>query len=231
MNRPLIVLNQLCKSFQDGEKKIHAVDRVSLSLQAGEMVSLFGPSGSGKTTLLNLIGGLEKPDSGEIFLGERPLHTLSTEALTELRLHQIGFIFQAYNLLPVLSALENIAFIAQMQGLPRNQAESLAQSMLEKVGLSGYENRRPSELSGGQQQRVAVARALATHPKLVLADEPTANLDSHAALQLIELMKRLNAEEGVTFIISSHDPQVINAAPRRIQLTDGRITHDSAQPN
>ena len=222
----MLELKQLCKHYHDGDKQIQAVDHIDLSIAKGEFISLYGPSGSGKTTLLNLIGGLERPDEGHILLEGVETTTLSADQLTELRLNQIGFIFQSYNLIPVLSALENVAFIMQMQGQDGESTRQRAMDVLKAVGLEGLENRRPAELSGGQQQRVAVARAIAAKPNLVLADEPTANLDSHNSQTLMELLKKLNEELNMTFIITSHDPEVIHFAPRRIQLKDGQVVSD-----
>lgn len=226
MSKPMLELQQLCKHYHDGDHKIQAVDHIDLQINKGEFISLYGPSGSGKTTLLNLIGGLERPNSGRILLNDLDVAQLSANALTDLRLHKIGFIFQSYNLIPVLSALENVAFIMQMQGQDPELTRQRAMDVLSEVGLAGLEHRRPSELSGGQQQRVAVARAIAAKPSLVLADEPTANLDSLNSQTLMELLKKLNEELEMTFIITSHDPEVINFAPRRIQLRDGKMVAD-----
>jgi putative ABC transport system ATP-binding protein len=192
----------------------------------GAFAALSGPSGSGKTTLLNLIGGLDKPTSGDVVVGGRSLLPLSRSALAELRLREIGFIFQSYNLVPVLSAVENVEFVMELQGVPRAERREKARQVLAAVGLSGMEHRRPGELSGGQQQRVAVARAIASHPKLILADEPTANLDSQTAEKLLELMRQLNEEQGLTFLFSTHDRLVMNFARRLIRLQDGEVVGD-----
>lgn len=228
---PVIECQQVCKTFADGDSVIKAVDQLDLQVFSGEFICLYGASGSGKTTLLNMIGGLDRPCSGEVFLDKHPLSHYSDDALTDVRLHKIGFIFQSYNLIPVFTALENVAFIMQMQGVDSEMALSKSQAILQKVGLGDMLNRRPSELSGGQQQRVAIARAIVAEPKIVLADEPTANLDSKNSEQLLELMHELNRDLGMTFIISSHDPQVIEAAERRIELADGKIIHDDATQN
>ena len=226
--QPILEIQQLCKHYHDGDKLIQAVDHVDLTIQKGEFISLYGPSGSGKTTLLNLIGGLERPNSGNILLNGQSTPKLNTDQLTDLRLNKIGFIFQSYNLIPVFSALENVAFIMQMQGQDKASTLERAHEVLKAVGLEGLENRRPAHLSGGQQQRVAIARAIAAKPSLVLADEPTANLDSQNSRALIELLKSLNEELNMTFIITSHDPEVIHFAPRQIQLRDGRVVSDDA---
>lgn len=225
--KSVVVLNNVSKLFKDADSKIHAVNRVTLSVDEGEFISLSGASGSGKTTLLNLIGGLDHPTEGDIKVHNINLNTLTDAQLTDLRLNEIGFIFQSYNLIPVFSALENVAFILQMQGVPRETAFDKSRTLLQKVGLKGLENRRPSELSGGQQQRVAVARAIVSQPDIVLADEPTANLDSSASKELIALMKQLNKTLKMTFIISSHDPEVIESAQRKIIMHDGEIISDT----
>lgn len=222
----ILQTQDLCKSYHDGQKLIQAVDHVSFSLQKCEFASLSGPSGSGKTTLLNLIGGLELPNSGQILLDGEDTSKLSQDELTQMRLHKIGFVFQSYNLVPVFSAVENVAFIMQMQGIETGEAHHRAMEMLQKVGLETMANRRPDELSGGQQQRVAVARALAAHPSIILADEPTANLDSKNSLALMELMQQLNEQQQTTLLITSHDPEIIEFAPRKIRLKDGQILAD-----
>ena len=219
----------LCKTFRQGEEVITGLDRVSLRIESGEFVCLSGPSGSGKTTLLNAMGGLDTPDSGEITLGSQRLDLLSKGELADMRLHNIGFVFQAYNLVPVLSARENVEFVMQVQGLPAAERRRRAAEVLREVGLDGMEDRLPSELSGGQQQRVAVARAIASGPELVLADEPTANLDTHAAAQLKGLFVELNHERGVTLLISTHDTRVMGYARRLVKLRDGRVVSDEPQ--
>lgn len=219
----------LCKYFEQGDTVIKALDHVSLNIEEGEFICLSGPSGSGKTTLLNAIGGLDKPDSGEISIGEHRVDLLGKTALADLRLHNIGFVFQAYNLIPVLTAQENVEFVMQVQGLPAGTRRSRSNAILQEVGLQGLEGRRPAQLSGGQQQRVAVARAIVSKPSLVLADEPTANLDSHSAQRLMELFRELNDNHGVTFLISTHDERVMRYANRLIRMQDGRIIADELQ--
>ncbi len=220
---------QLCKTFRQGEEIVTGLDHVDLDIEAGEFVCLSGPSGSGKTTLLNAIGGLDTPDSGEIRLGELRLDALDRGALADVRLHRIGFVFQAYNLIPVLSARENVEFVMQMQGVPATERTARSRAILREVGLDGLEDRRPAQLSGGQQQRVAVARAIVSRPELVLADEPTANLDSVASAHLMGLFVELNEHHRVTFVIATHDPRVMQYARRLIRMRDGRIVEDELQ--
>jgi putative ABC transport system ATP-binding protein len=224
-----VICRDLCKTFRQGEEVIIGLDQVSLNIEAGEFVCLSGPSGSGKTTLLNAIGGLDTPDSGQITVGSLRLDTLSKGKLADMRLNNIGFVFQAYNLVPVLTARENVEFVMQVQGVPAAQRHQQAQIVLTEVGLSGMEDRLPAELSGGQQQRVAVARAIASKPQLVLADEPTANLDSHSAARLMELFVELNTQRAITFVISTHDTRVMGYARRLVRLRDGQIVGDEAQ--
>ena len=224
-----ISCRDLCKTYHQGEEIITALDHVSLDIAEGSFVCLSGPSGSGKTTLLNTLGGLDTPDSGEITVGDQRLDRLSRGELADLRLNHIGFVFQAYNLIPVLSAQENVEFIMQVQGVPARERRALATRILAEVGLAGMEGRRPAKLSGGQQQRVAVARAIATSPALVLADEPTANLDTRSASQLMDLFVMLNEERGVTFVLSTHDVRVMGYARRLIGMRDGQIVSDEQQ--
>jgi len=224
-----IACRELCKTFHQGEETITALDHVSLDIEEGSFVCLFGPSGSGKTTLLNALGGLDTPDSGEITVGGRRLDGLSRGELADMRLHNIGFVFQAFNLITVLTARENVEFIMQVQGVPAAERRALATGVLAEVGLAGLEGRRPAELSGGQQQRVAVARAIANKPALILADEPTANLDSRSAAQLMDLFVTLNTERGVTFVISTHDVRVMGYARRLIGMRDGLVVSDEQQ--
>lgn len=221
----------LCKTFKQGEIEVHALKNINLQVEKGEFLCLSGPSGSGKTTLLNMIGGLDTVSSGEVIIGEQKIHQMSRGELAQMRLNSIGFIFQAYNLIPVLSALENVEFVMQIQGIKEAERRKRALALLEKVGLGGMEKRRPSELSGGQQQRVAVARAIVSKPELVLADEPTANLDSHTASQLMELFRELNREFQTTFILSTHDQMIMQFAKRLIRLKDGEIEKDMRQNN
>ena len=206
-----------------------ALDGVNLALEKGEFSALAGPSGSGKTTLLNLLGALDTPTSGRIELDGVELDRLSPAGLSELRLRKLGFVFQAYNLIPVLSACENVEFVMELQGVPPAEHRERAMEVLARVELGGLEDKRPLEMSGGQQQRVAVARAIASRPSIVLADEPTANLDSATATRLLELMAQLNREDDVTFLFSTHDPLVMNAARRVIRLHDGRIVGDEVK--
>ncbi|QFU77148.1 ABC transporter ATP-binding protein [Halioglobus maricola] len=224
-----VVCRDLCRVFHQGDQEITGLDKVSLDIEAGEFVCLAGPSGSGKTTLLNAIGGLDTPDSGQVTVGGQRLDTLSKGELADLRLNSIGFVFQAYNLVPVLSARENVEFVMEVQGVAVAQRRERVNAVLAQVGLSGMEERLPAELSGGQQQRVAVARAIASEPALVLADEPTANLDSHSAEQLMELFVELNREQGITFVISTHDTRVMGYARRLVKLRDGQLVADEVQ--
>ena len=224
-----ISCKNLCKTFTQGEEIITGLEDVTVDFEEGSFVCLSGPSGSGKTTLLNAMGGLDTPDSGEILVGDRRVDQMGKADLADMRLHNIGFVFQAYNLIPVLTARENIEFVMQVQGVPATERGQRSRAILEEVGLSGHEDRRPAQLSGGQQQRVAVARAIVSNPTLVLADEPTANLDSHAAEQLMELFVELNRERNITFLIATHDTRVMAYARRLIRMRDGRIVGDELQ--
>ncbi|MFN4299488.1 MAG: ABC transporter ATP-binding protein [Thermaurantimonas sp.] len=224
---PVIALKEVYKIYQMGEVEVRALDGVSLTIEPGEFTAIIGPSGSGKTTLLNLIGGLDRPSKGSVIIRDTDLSTLSEDELIDFRLFNIGFVFQSYNLVPVLTALENVAFIMQLQGRSPKEYIREAEEILTRVGLAQKMHQRPSQLSGGQQQRVAVARALVSKPAFVLADEPTANLDSHTARQLLDLMAELNRDLGVTFVFSTHDHRVIEAARRVITLEDGQIASDS----
>ena len=217
------------KIYRQGSVDVPALRGVDLDIEAGDFATLAGPSGSGKTTLLSLIGGLDSPTAGTITVDGQAISALDKNHLADLRLHKIGFVFQTYSLIPVLSAVENVEFILRLLDLPKAEREARSREMLKEVGLAGLEDRRPSRLSGGQQQRVAVARALAPNPAIVLADEPTANLDSKNAEELIELMARLNAASGVTFLIATHDSRVIAHSRRQIEMTDGKITRDERQ--
>ena len=219
----------LCKTYRQGEEDIKALDHVSIEIAEGGFVCLSAPSGGGKTTLLNAIGGLDKPDSGEVYIAGRRIDNLSKGELASLRLRQIGFVFQAFNLIPVLTARENIEFVMQVQGVPAAERQKLAEDILEEVGLAGLEDRRPADMSGGQQQRVAVARAIVSRPALVLADEPTANLDSKTADELMELFRELNDHHKTTFVIATHDKRVMSYAKRLIRMLDGRIVEDIDQ--
>jgi len=219
----------LCKYYQQGDAIIKGLDHVSLEIDQGSFVCLSGPSGSGKTTLLNAIGGLDKLDSGQISINGERVDQLGKAALADLRLHSIGFVFQAYNLIPVLSARENVEFVMQVQGVGAAERKQRAGRILAEVGLQGMEDRRPAKLSGGQQQRVAVARAIVSQPKLVLADEPTANLDSASLEKLMAHFRELNKVHRVTFLIASHDERVLAWAERRIRMEDGRLISDVLQ--
>jgi len=219
----------LCKTYRQGEQDIKALDHLSMEVEEGGFVCLSSPSGGGKTTLLNAIGGLDKPDSGEVWIAGQRIDNLGKGDLAELRLHRIGFVFQAFNLIPVLSARENVEFVMQVQGVPVAERRAKSMEILEEVGLLGLEDRLPSEMSGGQQQRVAVARAIVSNPALVLADEPTANLDSKTADGLIDLFKHLNAQHGTTFIIATHDERVMAYAKRLVRMLDGRIVEQIDQ--
>jgi putative ABC transport system ATP-binding protein len=219
----IIKINDLYKIYNETAAEVRAVDGVSLKFQQGEFTAIVGPSGSGKTTLLNLIGGLDTPTSGTIEIDGKDISALSEKQMTAFRLHNIGFIFQSYNLIPVLTAKENVSFVMDLQGKSGSETERRATELLKAVGLEGRENSRPAKLSGGQQQRVAVARALASRPKFILADEPTANLDGKSAENLLDIMERLNREENITFIFSTHDPRIMAKAKRTIRLEDGKI--------
>lgn len=219
----------LCKTYRQGEEDIKALDHLSIEIDEGGFVCLSAPSGGGKTTLLNAIGGLDRPDSGEVYIGESRIDNLSKGELAELRLRQIGFVFQAFNLIPVLTARENVEFVMQVQGVSAIDRQQKSLEILEEVGLAGLEDRRPADMSGGQQQRVAVARAIVSRPKLVLADEPTANLDSKTADGLMELFRELNERHSTTFVIATHDKRVMSYAKRLVRMLDGRIVDDINQ--
>ncbi len=222
----LLKLEGIGKRYRQGEVEVQALRDIDLMVKEGEFAALVGPSGSGKTTLLNIIGGLDSPTDGSVHLNDTEITSLNEAELSDFRLFQLGFIFQAYNLVPVLSALENVELVMVMQGRHIHERRVRAEHYLELVGLSSMMHRRPSALSGGQQQRVAVARALAAGPRLVLADEPTANLDSENATALLDIMHRLSHEEKTTFIFSTHDPRVMERAERIITLRDGLIESD-----
>lgn len=219
----------LWKVFPQEPEPVEAVRSVDLEVKPGEFVAMAGPSGSGKTTVLNLLGGLTRPTRGRIWIGGQEITQLSDRALARLRLDRIGFVFQAFNLLPVLTALENAEFTLLLRGVPAEERHRRVRQLFKEIGLEGLETRKPGKLSGGQQQRVAVARAVIGEPALVLADEPTANLDSATGSALLEVMERLNHEQGVTFIFSTHDPRVMERAHRLIHLVDGEIESDLEQ--
>lgn len=222
----IITIENANKIYNLDTIPVHALKNVTLPIQKGEFTAIVGPSGSGKTTLLNCIGGLDQLSSGTITINNTNLTQLSDKELIQFRLNHIGFVFQAYNLIPVLTAAENVAFILQLQGKSTKEAMKKAQEILKSVGLEDRKDNRPSQLSGGQQQRVAVARALASNPDYVLADEPTANLDSETASNLLDIMERLNKEYHVTFLFSTHDERVIRRAKRVVTLRDGAIESD-----
>jgi putative ABC transport system ATP-binding protein len=219
-------LKEVGKTYRSGLIEVSALRGISVHIASGEFVAIAGPSGSGKTTLLNIIGGLDRADSGEVRVAGQDFQILSLTELARVRLNRIGFVFQTYNLLPVLTAFENAEFTLLLQGLPASQRQERVKKLFLEIGLDGLENRRPAELSGGQQQRVAVARAMVTEPALILADEPTANLDSATAISLLDVMEHLNRTTGTTFIFSTHDPQVMERAHRLILLRDGQIASD-----
>ncbi|HUW99122.1 MAG TPA: ABC transporter ATP-binding protein [Acidiferrobacter sp.] len=223
---PIVQCRGLTKTYGVRATLVYALHDVDLDIDAGDFVSLSGPSGSGKTTLLNHLGGLDQPTSGTVTVAGQSLGALDKNSLADLRLNKIGFVFQAYNLIPVLNAYENVEFILQLQGVRARERRQRSRQMLIDVGLEGLGERRPGELSGGQQQRVAIARAVASRPTIVLADEPSANLDSVATDGLLQLMRRLNEQSGTTFCVASHDPRVIAYARRRIGIRDGRIEAD-----
>jgi len=221
----------LIKTYRTGEIETPALRGVDLKLGHGEFVSVVGPSGCGKTTLLNLIGGLDRPTDGQIILDGVRLDQASERELSRVRLRNIGFVFQAYNLFPVLSAVENVEYVMMLRDIPAAERRRKALDLLDAVGLADMADRRPTRLSGGQQQRVAVARAISTDPQLVLADEPTANLDSESAGQLLDMMENLNRERGATFLFSTHDPRVVKRARRVVKLRDGLVVDDGNGAN
>jgi putative ABC transport system ATP-binding protein len=224
----IVSLQGVTKDYGEGDVVVHALRGVDFTLQTGDFAAIAGPSGSGKSTMLNIIGGLDKPTTGSVRVNGFETNNLSRTELSRLRRDRIGFVFQNYNLIPVLTALENAEYILMLQGVPQNERRERVVKLLEEVGLGGMENRLPKELSGGQQQRVAIARAIASEPALILADEPTANIDSKTGMALMDLMLMLNEEEGITFLFSSHEQEVINRAKRLLLLKDGRIVHDGA---
>ena len=224
-----VELKDVHKTYHAGPLAVPALRGITLQIAPAEFLAIAGPSGSGKTTLLNIIGGLDRADAGEVWVAGQNLQLLSRGPLARLRLQHIGFVFQAYNLIPVLTARENAEFTLLLQGLPEKQRSEMIHKLFTEVGLAGLEDRRPAELSGGQQQRVAVARAIATEPALVLADEPTANLDSATAGALLDVMEQLNQSHGTTFVFSTHDPQVMERAHRLIRLRDGQVASDEVR--
>jgi putative ABC transport system ATP-binding protein len=222
----VIESKNISRRFGSGDTEVIALDNISMEIEEGEFTAIIGPSGSGKTTLLQLIGGLDNPDSGSITLSGSNIAEMSGNQLSDFRRDHIGFIFQAYNLIPVLSAEENIEYIMLLQGIASSERKKRVQEMLSIVGLDGLAERRPAQLSGGQQQRVAVARAMASNPDIILADEPTANLDSKTGVALLEVMRELNRAHNVTFVFSTHDEKIMDRATRLIHLSDGKIQRD-----
>jgi putative ABC transport system ATP-binding protein len=225
----VVEIKNVSKIYNESEVQVNAVNGVTLDFNEAEFAAIVGPSGSGKTTLLNLIGGLDNPTSGEIFIAGTNLAKLKSSELIDFRMRNIGFVFQAYNLIPVLTAKENVEFIMNLQKWSRKDRDERTYELLKAVGLSERANSRPAKMSGGQQQRIAVARALASRPKFVLADEPTANLDSKSAATLLEIMEKLNHEEKITFIFSTHDARVVKMAHRVITLEDGKVVSDDVR--
>jgi putative ABC transport system ATP-binding protein len=226
---PIVVLEGVTKTYHQGEIEVKALRGLDLRVEPGEFLALTGPSGSGKTTALNLIGALDEPTTGKVVVDGRELGSLSRAARSRLRRDRIGFVFQAYNLVPVLTAYENAEMVLRLQGVDAQTRREKVMSLLREVGLGGMEDRRPTQLSGGQQQRVAIARAIAAGPAVTLADEPTANVDSATAEKLLEIMERLNRERGVTFIFSTHDPRVMERARRVVRLVDGQVESDEVR--
>ena len=222
----MIETENLKKTYKQGSLKVKAVDNVNLEISDGEFTAIVGPSGSGKTTLLNCIGGLDDPTSGNVIIDDEVISSYSSGQMIKFRLNNIGFVFQAYNLIPVLTAKENIEMVMLMQGYNKQDMDQRSSDLLSEVGMSNMSKRRPAELSGGQQQRVAVARALASKPKFILADEPTANLDSKSTAKLLDIMSKLNKQENITFVFSTHDQRVIDRARRVVTLEDGKIIKD-----
>lgn len=222
----VIETQNLSRHFGEGETLVKALDAVSITIQKGEFTAIIGPSGSGKSTLLQLIGGLDHPSDGQVLLDDQDISHMSGNELSDFRRDHIGFIFQAYNLIPVLSAQENVEYIMLLQGVNEDERKKRVRAILNEVGLQGMESRRPAQLSGGQQQRVAVARAMVSKPSIILADEPTANLDSHTGASLLDMMKQLNEMENMTFVFSTHDPKIMERAKRIIRLEDGKVVSD-----
>ena len=214
------------KTYHQGKLQVSALKGVTLTIESGDFLALAGPSGSGKTTMLNIMGGLDSADSGKILMDGDALGEMNQTQLADMRLRKVGFVFQAYNLIPVLSAIENVEFVMLLQGIPTEVRRKRAKAILDDVGLDGMYHRRPAELSGGQQQRVAVARAIVSNPSIVLADEPTANLDSNTGKGLLEIMKEMNEIKKVTFVFSTHDQMVMDYAQRLVLLSDGQIAED-----
>ena len=226
MMKTAVRTTNLWKIYPQEPDPVEAVRDISIKIETGDFVAMAGPSGSGKTTMLNMIGGLTRPSQGQISIGDQEITEMSDKDLAQLRLERIGFVFQSYNLLPVLTALENAEFTLLLSGIPKDERRKRVLELFNKIGLSGLEDRKPGKLSGGQQQRVAVARAVVANPALILADEPTANLDSKASADLLDVMERLNQDHGTTFLFSTHDPRVMERSRRLITLVDGEIESD-----
>ena len=226
MMKTAVRTTSLWKIYPQEPDPVEAVRGISTEIETGDFVAMAGPSGSGKTTMLNMIGGLTRPSRGQIWIGDREITEMSDKDLAQLRLERIGFVFQSYNLLPVLTALENAEFTLLLSGIPKDERRKKVLELFNKIGLSGLEDRKPGKLSGGQQQRVAVARAVVANPALILADEPTANLDSKASADLLDVMERLNQDHGTTFLFSTHDPRVMERSRRLITLVDGQVESD-----
>lgn len=222
----IVTADNIKKSYFQGKVKVPALRGITVSVEKSQFMAIAGPSGSGKTTMLNIIGGIDTPDSGTIVVDNNKYSQMKQSRLAQLRLHKIGFVFQAYNLIPVLSAEENVEYIMMLQGQPAKERKQKARAILDDVGLEGKYKRKPSQLSGGQQQRVAVARAIVSNPAIVLADEPTANLDSQTGESLLNMMKKMNQEKKVTFIFSTHDNMVMDYAKRLVKVKDGQIEDD-----
>lgn len=220
---PIVELINVSKVFRSGEEEVHALRNISLTVERGEFTAIAGPSGSGKTTLLNVISGIEKPDEGKVIFDGQPLDRMDENALSDLRLHRIGFVFQAYNLIPTLTGRENAEFVLFLRGVPEKERRERVEEIFRELGIENLLDRFPHQMSGGQQQRVAIARAIVGEPDIILADEPTANLDTKNSTAIIELMKRLNEEKGITFLFSTHDPLIMENARRIVHLRDGRI--------
>ena len=227
MENPVVSCRGVSRVYDDDAVPVHALRGVDFQLEQGEWVSLAGPSGSGKSTLLHVIGGLDQPTAGKVTVDDTEVTALSEAQLSDLRLHKIGFVFQAYNLIPVLSALENVEFIMQLQGVAGAERRQRALEALDSLGLADLADRRPGEMSGGQQQRAAIARAIVTNPVLLLADEPSANLDTATTVELLDLLRKLNNERGVTILTATHDPVVMSYTTRQVNLRDGNVVEDS----
>jgi len=229
MSTPIVEMKDVKKTYRQGKIDVQALRGMDLTVEPGEFIAICGPSGSGKTTALNLIGALDKPTAGSVVVDGQELAKMGRRALSRMRRDRIGFVFQAYNLIPVLTAYENAEAVMALQGSSASERRERVMTLLQEVGLEGMEKRRPHELSGGQQQRVAIARAIASSPAVVLADEPTANVDSETAEKLLDIMGKLNREHGVTFIFSTHDPRVMEHARRIVHLVDGRVENDETK--